>query len=165
MSIPPKILVTVVTAIIVSHPIVVVNTTIAFFSKKRNVVKIDCIEVMFLLIRLRELRQAASLSQQKLAAQLGISQQSINKYENHNVEPDLALLTQMADFFDTTVDYLIGHTDDPARPLADEERILSRDEIQLIANYRLLSTQEKELVFHVAAGYASYHKQSLTEKT
>lgn len=117
-----------------------------------------------MLIRLRELRQGASMSQQKLAAQLGISQQSINKYENHNVEPDLALLTQMADFFETTVDYLIGHTDDPARPLAAEERILSREETQLIANYRLLSTQEKKLVSDVVTGYASYHKQSPTEK-
>lgn len=113
-----------------------------------------------MLVRLRELRQAASLSQQKLAAQLGISQQSINKYENHNVEPDLALLAQMADFFDTTVDYLIGYTDDPARPIAAEDRILSRDEIKLIANYRLLSSREQSIVSDVAAGYASYHPQS-----
>lgn len=41
---------------------------------------------------------------------MSLSQQSINKYENHGVEPDIDTLIKLADYFNTSVDYLIGHT-------------------------------------------------------
>lgn len=59
---------------------------------------------------LKTLRTQKGISQQALAVAIGISQQSINKYENHNIEPDIATLIALADYFDTTVDYLIGRT-------------------------------------------------------
>ena len=52
----------------------------------------------------------AGISQQQLGEIVGVSQQSINKYENHNVEPDVATLCALADYFQTSVDYLVGHT-------------------------------------------------------
>ena len=58
---------------------------------------------------LRTLREERGLSQQKLADQFCLSQQSIYKYENGLAEPDLATLKQFANFFHTTVDYLIGY--------------------------------------------------------
>lgn len=58
---------------------------------------------------LRKLRISKGLSQQQLADVMGISQQSINKYENHNVEPDISALIKIADYFETTIDYLVGH--------------------------------------------------------
>ena len=51
------------------------------------------------------------ISQQALAEALGISQQSVNRYENHKVEPDIDTLIKMADYFGVTVDYLIGRTE------------------------------------------------------
>ncbi|HIU69449.1 MAG TPA: helix-turn-helix transcriptional regulator [Candidatus Scubalenecus merdavium] len=59
---------------------------------------------------LKKLRKLFGVSQQQLADVLGVSQQSINKYENHNVEPDIETLIAMADYFDTSVDYLVGRT-------------------------------------------------------
>ena len=38
---------------------------------------------------LKQLRLEKNLSQNKLAEIIGVSQQSINKYENHNIEPDI----------------------------------------------------------------------------
>lgn len=38
---------------------------------------------------LRKLRTSSGISQQQLADIIGTSQQSINKYENHSVEPDI----------------------------------------------------------------------------
>jgi len=58
---------------------------------------------------LRTLREERGLSQQKLAEQFCLSQQSIYKYENDLAEPDFATLKQFASFFHTTVDYLIGY--------------------------------------------------------
>jgi len=62
---------------------------------------------------LKKLRLERKLSQQKLAEQFGITQQAIFNYENGITEPDIFMLKQMATFFHTSVDYLIGHTDNP----------------------------------------------------
>ena len=62
-----------------------------------------------MLINLKKLRQETGVSQKQLADNIGVSQQSINKYENHNIEPDIETLIRIADFFDTSVDYLVGH--------------------------------------------------------
>lgn len=108
-----------------------------------------------MLHRLKQLRKESSISQQKLAAQLNISQQSINKYENHDVEPDLALLMKMADYFHTTVDYLIGYSDIPARPLPAAEA-LSREESALISDYRSLSDDERRSILLIIRNYKKH---------
>ena len=72
---------------------------------------------------LKALRNKMGVSQQAVADTLGVSQQSINRYENHKVEPDITLLISMADFFGVTVDYLIGRTEEDgnnSRVLNDE---------------------------------------------
>ena len=60
---------------------------------------------------LKKLRKQHKLSQQKLADILHISQQSIYKYENDITFPDIEILIQMADYFSTSIDYLVGYTD------------------------------------------------------
>lgn len=106
-----------------------------------------------MLNRLRQLRQEKGLSQQKLAAQMGISQQSVNKYENHNVEPDIAMLTQMADLFGTTIDYLVGHSNDRTRPGAGVPAELTASEAKLLCDYRKLSDAERESILLVMENY------------
>ena len=88
---------------------------------------------------LKKLRSKKGISQQTLANILGISQQSINKYENHDVEPDISILMAMAKYFDTTIDYLVGR---------DNNLYLSQDNISeheknLICQYRELNDSEK----------------------
>lgn len=62
---------------------------------------------------LRKLRLKHSLSQAKLAEQFHMSQQAIHKYESGIAEPDIGRLTDFADFFHVSVDYLIGHAETP----------------------------------------------------
>lgn len=71
---------------------------------------------------LKKLRLERKLSQQKLAEQFGITQQAIYNYENGITEPDIYMLKRMADFFHTSIDYLVGRIEDPAS--YDEQRIL-----------------------------------------
>lgn len=59
---------------------------------------------------LKKLRNKYKISQKQLADVIGVSQQSINKYENHNVEPDIATLKALANYFATTIDYLVGYS-------------------------------------------------------
>ena len=51
-----------------------------------------------MLENLKELRKATKTTQNELAEAIGVSQQSINKYENHNIEPDIETLKRIADY-------------------------------------------------------------------
>ena len=63
--------------------------------------------------RMRTLREGIKLSQMKLAKQFGISQSALARYEIGEASPPLKLLLQYADFFDVSMDYIFGRTDDP----------------------------------------------------
>lgn len=69
---------------------------------------------------LKKLRNEHGISQQQLADIVGVSQQSINKYENHNVEPDITTLKVIARYFNTTIDYLVGYDNRNNMSAADE---------------------------------------------
>lgn len=57
--------------------------------------------------QLKALRKAKNVSQEKLAAYLGISYQAISKWENGNAYPDIQLLPEIARFFGITIDELL----------------------------------------------------------
>ena len=63
-----------------------------------------------MLKNLRELRRKCGMSQKELGNVVGLTQQTINKYENGNAEPNIRTLIALADYFETSVDYLIGRT-------------------------------------------------------
>lgn len=58
-------------------------------------------------VRLRKLRLAVGLSQEKLANQLQISVKSIQRYESGD-RPDAYALTKIATYFNVSMDYLLG---------------------------------------------------------
>ncbi len=57
-----------------------------------------------------KLRKDADMSQFELAEILGVSQQTISKYENGTREPDNATLIKLSEIFNCSVDYLLDHT-------------------------------------------------------
>lgn len=92
---------------------------------------------------LKELRNEKGISQQALANILGISQQSVNKYENHDVEPDITTLIAIADYFTVTLDYLVGREDNNK---SDAQICCCNKEIQLVSAYRCLTKSEQNCV-------------------
>lgn len=102
---------------------------------------------------LKILRNKKGISQQKLADAIGVSQQSINKYENHKIEPDIDTLIKIADFFETSVDYLIGHTDIDHIIEEVTPCTLNDEEIQIINSYRKLSQKQKAGIQGVLNSY------------
>lgn len=65
--------------------------------------------------KIKHLRKKAGLSQEDLAAKLGVSQKSICNYENNTRFPKgQKVIKGLADIFNVTVDYLISDTDDTA---------------------------------------------------
>ena len=61
--------------------------------------------------RLKELRQKRKISQLKLALDLNMNQNSISRYENMEREADYETLIKFADYFNVSIDYLLGRTD------------------------------------------------------
>ncbi len=64
-------------------------------------------------MRLKELRKKRGISQLKLAMDLTMNQNSISRYENGEREADYRSLILIADYFDVSIDYLLGRTDNP----------------------------------------------------
>ena len=65
-----------------------------------------------MLLRLKELRLARRMTQQRLAMELSMSQNTVSRYENGEREPGLAELIRIA-YFEASVDYLLERTDQP----------------------------------------------------
>lgn len=63
------------------------------------------------MFRLKELRKEKNISQIKLAMDLEINQNSISRYETGLYEADYKTLIAIADYFDVSVDYLLGRTE------------------------------------------------------
>ena len=61
--------------------------------------------------RLKKLRKEKNISQLKLATDLNMNQNTISRYENKEREADYETLIKMADYFDVSLDYMLGRTD------------------------------------------------------
>lgn len=107
-----------------------------------------------MLTNLKKLREDASISQKALADAIGVSQQSVNKYENHNIEPDIETLIRIADFFETSVDYLIGHTSVRRRIEEVHMYELNDRESKVMEQYRSLTSKQKACVNVVMDSYS-----------
>ena len=62
--------------------------------------------------RLKELRKSRNISQLKLALDLNMNQNTISRYENLEREADYETLVRFADYFDVSLDYLLGRVDE-----------------------------------------------------
>lgn len=99
-----------------------------------------------MLPNLKLLRREHGISQQKLAEAIGVSQPSINKYENHNIEPEIDVLKRMADYFDTSIDYIVGYTDIRRKNEHIEAFCLNQTEAEMIERFRMLTKEERNCI-------------------
>ncbi len=61
--------------------------------------------------RIRDLREDSDLNQTQVAKMLGMSQTGYSKYETGENDIPTAVLIKLADFYDVSIDYLLGQTD------------------------------------------------------
>ena len=71
---------------------------------------------------LKKLRQDKKLTQAELAKKIGVTQSTIAGIEIGRREPSIELMTQLAEYFDVSVDYLLGikETDDKEESLVKD---------------------------------------------
>ena len=62
-------------------------------------------------MRLKELRKSRKLNQVDLGKIAGITSKQIQRYESGESEPRLSVLVRLSDYFDVSLDYLVGRSD------------------------------------------------------
>lgn len=60
--------------------------------------------------RIRDLREDKDMNQTQVARMLGMSQTGYSKYETGENDIPTAVLIKLADFYDTSIDYMLGQT-------------------------------------------------------
>ena len=62
-------------------------------------------------LRLKSLRQEKKITQQDLANLLSVSASTVGMYEQQRRDPDTETLKQLAEYFNVSIDYLLGKSD------------------------------------------------------
>ena len=83
--------------------------------------------------RLKELRKEKSITIEKLAEDLGSAKSTISRYENGLREPKKDFLEMLSQYFNVSVDYLLGRTNE--RNLNKEVKL--NEEITTISAHRI----------------------------
>ncbi len=65
--------------------------------------------------RIRDLREDKDLNQTEIAKILGMSQTGYSKYETGENDIPTSILIKLSNFYNTSIDYLLGQTNNPKR--------------------------------------------------
>jgi transcriptional regulator with XRE-family HTH domain len=91
--------------------------------------------------RLKLLRSKEQLSQANVAKLIGTNQPNINRYENGHTVPPLDILLWYADYFDVSLDYIFGRTDEPQgkfydyQPQSFKEKFEDKEQLKRFVEY------------------------------
>lgn len=102
--------------------------------------------------RLKELRKKKHITQEQLAAIIGVERSSVGKYEGKsNIIPSTDVLNSLADYFGVSIDYLLGRDTAEQEPVDDftyalyneTKELTEEDKQQLINMARFLKAQKE----------------------
>ena len=118
---------------------------------------------------LRSLREARKLSQQTLVdlLKLDLAQSQIQSYETAAYEPDITTMKALADFFDTSIDYLVGRTDLSRKIEPVQANELNDAEMGLVERYRQMTPNHRRslsMFMDALANNLQQHRRAETEK-
>ena len=109
--------------------------------------------------RLVELRKSVSLSQAKMSLALGITQSSLNRYEHDQSVISDHVLCIYADYFDVSIDYICGRTENSegklftARPKIAEDNEEIRQFVEMCFDPKSkMSVKLKDTIYRMMAG-------------
>lgn len=97
--------------------------------------------------RLKTLRNNNKLTQRQLAKKLNISPSTVALYETGDRNPDMTMLKRIADFFNVSVDYLLGQTNIPEQYKEKTTNLpenITPDMVELLEKISSLSEESKK---------------------
>ncbi|MCC0783608.1 helix-turn-helix transcriptional regulator [Clostridioides sp. ES-S-0108-01] len=92
--------------------------------------------------RLKELRVKFGLKQYELAEILNVSQSTIGMYENDQRTPPAESIVKLAEYFNVTTDYLLGHT--KANYSVDTDKTKIQSIIDSLASYESIKIPKEK---------------------
>ncbi|MBQ4269200.1 MAG: helix-turn-helix transcriptional regulator [Clostridia bacterium] len=98
---------------------------------------------------LKRLRENSDISQTRFSQDIGFSQAAISAWENNTREPGIVALIKIAQYFNVSVDYLIGRKDQ------NNETKLTPNEKELLDIFNSLEKEYKAQILE----YARYFKE------
>lgn len=101
--------------------------------------------------RLQALRDKRGLSQEALAKKAQLQATAVSHFETGTRKPSFDNLRRLADALETTVDYLMGRTNDPAAAVAEGD--------QLYRDFENLTSEEREFARDFMATLAKRSKE------
>ncbi len=93
---------------------------------------------------LKLIRQKRNITQSKLATDLDIKQESISAYESGKSYPNTDTLIKLADYLNTSIDYLLGRTENDT-PIQDLNiKTLNPKTYKILNNFIMLNESKKD---------------------
>lgn len=71
--------------------------------------------------RLKKLRKEKKLTQLEFAKAIGVAESTMSLYENNKRQPDYVTLSKLADYYNVSVDYLLGRVNNPGIKIISKE--------------------------------------------
>ena len=100
------------------------------------------------MLRIKQLRERKGLNMKEAAKALGMPYTTYVNYEKGLREPTSEVLIDLADYFETTVDYLVGRTDNQGNICRKASMISAEDE-ELLRKFHCLDERGKSAVLNV----------------
>ncbi len=97
-------------------------------------------------MRLKELRDEKKLSQEEVAKAIGTSQTNIGRWEKGLNEPSSGFVIKLANYFEVSIDYLLGREDDFGNVVVSENNEITPEEKELLTLFRSLPNIRRKTV-------------------
>lgn len=104
--------------------------------------------------KIKDLRISNNLTQLEFAQKLKLSKSNISKYEANFVEPSLETLTEIANLFNVTVDYLLGRDVSEQNP-TEAKNNLTTIERNILNMFRELNPEGQDAALAMLSGLAA----------
>lgn len=99
--------------------------------------------------RLKIIREKRNITQIRLSVGISVSQETISAYESGKAMPSAETLVKLADFLNTSTDYLLGRIKDDTPLTQISNEIVDKQLTELLNNYaRLNNVQKKDLIWY-----------------
>ena len=96
------------------------------------------------MLKLQELRTAAGLTQKELAEKIGVKNYTVANWEQNRTEPSIKDLIDLANYFECSIDYLLGRENDFGQIVIFKDG--KKEQAELFSLYEGLSKERKETI-------------------
>ena len=103
-------------------------------------------------LRIKDLRTERHLTQQDVEDGTSISRSVLSQYEAGTVDPTASVISRLADYFQVSIDYLVGREDDLGNISLPSQGTPSRKERELLAIFRQMTDAQQNRFLGIGEG-------------